>query len=197
MSETPTNDGDHAAAKVTLAQIFLTFLLIGATSFGGGVAAYLRTSLVARRQWIDDPTFVSFLAISQTLPGLNATNMAILVGDHLRGGLGAAAAIIGMCLPGALIMFAAGVLYGLHGERPIVTAMLHGVGAAAVGLVFAVSIQLGRKSLTHLGDLVFVVLTLIGVNLLSLSVLYVLLGVGALAIWWHRPRRQPTASSPS
>ena len=53
------------------------------------MVAYLRSGLVGKHQWIDDKTFVEFLSIGQTLPGLNATNMAVLVGDRLRGGPGA------------------------------------------------------------------------------------------------------------
>ncbi len=177
-----------AQKDVTVPAIFWEFLLIGATSFGGGVVAYLRSSLVAKRQWIDDKTFVEFLSIGQTLPGLNATNMAVLVGDRLRGGLGAIAAVTAICLPGALLMFAAGVAYGVHGDRPAVTAILHGVAAAATGLVFALTVQLGRKSLERAGDLVFVIATAVAVDVLHFKVPYVLLVVGALAIWWHRPR---------
>ncbi len=179
--------------NVTVPQIFWAFLLIGATSFGGGVVAYLRSSLVGKHQWIDDTTFVEFLSIGQTLPGLNATNMAVLVGDRLRGALGAIAAVTAICLPGALLMFAAGVAYGVHGDRPAVTAILHGVAAAATGLVFALTVQLGRKSLDSAWDLVFVIATAAAVDLLHLKVPYVLLVVGALAIWWHRPRSTPAA----
>ena len=50
-----------------------------------------------RQRWVDDATFVELLAISQTLPGLNATNMSILVGDRLRGTPGAMLAALGMC----------------------------------------------------------------------------------------------------
>jgi chromate transporter len=174
--------------QVTLAEIFGAFLLIGATSFGGGVMAYLRSSLVDKHRWIDDPAFVQMLAMSQSLPGLNSTNMAVLVGDRLRGSLGAAAAICGLSLPGGLIMLVIGMLHGVHGDRPVVTAMLHGVAAAAVGLVMAVAVQIGRKVLTRIDDLGFVALAVIGVNLLHLPVLLVLAVVGALAIWWHRPR---------
>lgn len=182
------NDTPSSPADVTLGEIFLAFLLIGATSFGGGVVAYLRSSLVGKHQWIDDPTFVQMLSISQTLPGLNATNMAILVGDRLRGVPGAIVAIVGVCLPGGLIMLAAGVAYGLHGDRPAATAMLHGIAAAAVGLILAVTVQIGRKSLQGLSDLGFVVIAVSGVHLLNLSVPYVLFGTGALAVWWYRPR---------
>ncbi len=183
MSEVKTTSKD-----VTVPQIFWAFLLIGATSFGGGVVAYLRSSLVGKHQWIDDDTFVEFLSIGQTLPGLNATNMAVLVGDRLRGGPGAIAAVTAICLPGALLMFLAGLAYGVHGDRPAVTAILHGVAAAATGLVFALTVQLGKKSLASAADLLFVVATAAAVDLLHLRVPYVLLVAGAIAIWWHRPR---------
>ncbi|MGC2764727.1 MAG: chromate transporter, partial [Candidatus Acidiferrum sp.] len=91
MSETDTKlvlprgaDTGVVQAGVSIGQIFLEFLIIGATSFGG-VVPYLRSSLVTKRHWIDDKEFVEMLSISQSLPGLNATNMAILVGEKLRG----------------------------------------------------------------------------------------------------------------
>src|SRR6516225_21057 len=88
-----------------LIKIFIAFLAIGATSFGGGVVAYLRQSLVVKHGWVDDKTFVELLGISQTLPGLNATNMAVLVGDRLRGASGAITAICAICFPGAVFMY--------------------------------------------------------------------------------------------
>jgi chromate transporter len=173
---------------VTLGQIFRVFLIIGGISFGGGLIAYLRNSLVIKNRWIDDVTFVEMLSISQSLPGPYSVNVGILVGDRLRGFAGAMAAAVGFCLPGALFMFAVGVGYGVHGERPEVKAMLQGVAAAAVGLVTAIVVQIGRQSVKHLADLMFVALVIIGVYLLHLRVPYVFIGVGAVAFWWHRPR---------
>jgi chromate transporter len=177
-----------ASNEASIGQIFLEFLLIGGTSFGGGVVAYLRNGLVAKRRWINDKEFVELLSISQTLPGLNATNMAVLVGDRLRGIAGALAAICGMCLPGGLLMYVVGMLYHEHGDRPLVTAMLKGVAAAAVGLILATAVQLGKKSLTHDYDLIFIVLTVIGVSRLHESVPRVLVTVGIIAILWYHPR---------
>lgn len=181
--------------SATVLQIFLEFLLIGATSFGGGVVAYLRNALVAKRAWLDDQGFVELLAISQSLPGLNSTNMAILVGDRLRGWSGALAGIVGMCLPGGLLMFAVGIVYHEHGDRPMVTAALKGVAAAAVGLILATAVQLGKRSLEHSSDLVFVALTIIGVNRLHQSVLTVLAAVGLVAILWYHPRKAQKESA--
>lgn len=190
----------HAASlpgKVSIFQIFSTFLLIGATSFGGGVVAYLRNSLVDKHEWLDDKSFVELLSISQSLPGLNATNMAVLVGDRLRGIAGAIAAILGMCLPGAVFMYATALTYRSHGDRPLATAGLKGVAAAAVGLILATTFQLGRKSFSHKYDLIFVALTVIGVNQLHQSVPRVLIAVGVLATLWYRPRKsRPEVSGP-
>ena len=183
-----------AGQNVSMLTLFLEFLFIGATSFGGGVVAYLRDGLVTKRGWVDDQVFVEYLAISQSLPGLNATNMAVLVGDRLRGLRGALAALCAICLPGGILMLVAGVAYQAHGGKPIVTAALKGVAAAAIGLILATTIQLGRKSLAHVYDLVFVGLTVFGVDQLHQSVPRVLIVVGMLAILWYRPRKPKEAA---
>jgi chromate transporter len=174
-------------AEVSVAEIFREFLIIGATSFGG-VVPYLRGRLVVRRRWLDDREFVEMLSMSQSLPGLNATNMAVLLGDRLRGGWGSLAAIIGICLPGALLMYAVGLVFRGHAEIVWFSAALKGVAAAAVGLILFTVIQLSRKSLDRHMDLAFVALTVVAVNRFHLSVLWALLGVGFVAILWHRPR---------
>jgi len=175
-------------SEVSIGQIFLEFLIIGATSFGG-VVPYLRGSLVTKRHWIDDKEFVEMLSISQSLPGLNATNMAILVGEKLRGALGAVVAILGICLPGALIMYVVGMFYRSHGDHVWITAALKGVAAAAVGLVLSTVVGLSKKSLTGNFDFVFMALTVIAVNRLHQSVPRTLIAVGLLAILFHRPRK--------
>lgn len=179
----------EAAQQVSLAQIFTEFLVIGATSFGG-VVPYLRASLVTKRNWIDDKEFVEMLSISQSLPGLNATNMAVLVGEKLRGILGAIAGILGMCIPGALIMFVVGIFYHIHGDHSFVTSALKGVAAAAVGLILFTVVGLSKKSLSHNADFFFMALTVLAVNRLHLGVPKTLIGVGILAILFHHPYKK-------
>jgi chromate transporter len=173
----------------SLGRLFWVFFVMGATSIGGGVVGYLRAGLVGRERWLDDETFVQLLSISQTLPGLNATNMAILVGDRLRGATGAVLAALGMCLPGAAIMTAAAFLYaGGGGDSPWSAAFLHGIAAGAVGLVLMVLFQLGAKTLKKRFDYVVVAVTAALVAGAGVSVPYALIGAGAFAIWWNRPR---------
>src|SRR5271157_3756696 len=194
MSDTTIDRANEAALvaaarqEVTVLDIFIEFLIIGATSFGG-VVPYLRNSLMSKRHWVDDKEFVELLSISQSLPGLNATNMAILLGDRLRGWMGAVVAILGVCLPGAAIMLAVGIMYRIHGDHNFVTAVLKGVAAAAAGLLLATVIQLGKKSLSGRFDLVFVLITVLAVNRLHQSVPRTLIAVGLLAILWHHPSK--------
>jgi len=185
-SEAPSK---RTAPTASVMEIFNGFLLIGATSFGN-IVPYLRDGLVTKRGWIDDNGFIELMSISETLPGLNATNIAVLLGDRLQGVAGSIAALVGVCLPGAVVMYLAGIAYHIHGDRPFVTAMLKGVAAASTGLVLATIVQLGQKSLTGIADFVLVVVTVVAVNRLHLSVPYALLGVGSVAILWYRPRNE-------
>jgi chromate transporter len=173
-----------ASETPSVRRIFTGFLLVGATSFGGGVTGHLHSSTVERHEWLTDATFVRLLGISQTLPGLNATNLAILIGDYLRGARGALAAVLGVCLPGAVLMYVVGLVFQSERQRPFVEAGLDGVAAAAVGLIFATTLQLGQKSLSRIEDLVFIVVTVVCVNRLHMSVAWVLVAIGALAAGW-------------
>ena len=183
-----TSNAVAQRGAVSVWDLFLEFLIIGATSFGG-VVPYLRRALVSKRQWVDDKQFVEMLSISQSLPGLNATNMAILVGEKLRGIMGSIAAIVGVCLPGGVLMYAVGVFYHLHGDHSWATAGLKGVAAAAVGLILSTVVQLSRKSLAGKFDFVFMALTVLAVNRLHQPVPRTLIVVGILSILYHRPGR--------
>ena len=166
--------------------IFVEFLITGATSFGGPVP-YLRAALVDKRHWIDDKQFVEMLSISQSLPGLNATNLAIMVGEKLRGIWGSIAAILGICLPGGVLMYIVGIIYRQHGEHAWITAGLKGVAAAAVGLLLSTVVELSKKCLAGKFDFIFMAMTVIAISRFHQSVPRTLIAVGILAILFHWP----------
>ncbi len=175
------------APRVPLWEIFLTFLIIGGTSFGGGVVAYLRNSLVRSKKWMDDEEFLAALEISQALPGLNATNMSVIVGDRLRGPIGSFLGFLGITLPGSIVVLVLGILYAQDPHNPNVTSVLKGVGAASVGLLLAVTLQIGHKQLEHLMDIALVIVTVVMVSVFHLALWIVLITVGPLAIFLYRP----------
>jgi chromate transporter len=175
---------------VSLARIFGVFALIGVTSFGGGIVAYLRRALVEKERWLDEEEFMAALEISQTLPGLNSTNMSVIVGRKLRGPVGALVAVMGMILPGAAIVMALGFAYVRFRHDPDVAIVLTGVAAAAVGLLLQVTLKIGWKQLIRPRDLALVIVVFVLVGIFHISLLVTLLSVAPLAIWMNRPRKE-------
>ncbi len=173
--------------KVSLLSLFKIFLTIGAISFGGGVVAYLREYVVRGEQWMDDDEFLDALEVGQTLPGLIAVNLSVIIGDRIRGAAGAFAAAVGILLPGTIVVMTAGILYIGNRQNPAVNHFLGGVAAAAVGLLTAVALQLGHKQLVHLRDLLLVIATFGAISLLHRSLILVILVIGPIAVFLYHP----------
>jgi len=188
------NDPPTQAPKVSLAKLFGVFLYIGATSFGGGVVAYLQEHLVTRQNWLDDDHFLAALEIGQTVPGLISTNVSVIVGSRLRGVRGSIVAVAGMTLPGAIVVFILGLLYARFKSNPEVAAVLAGVGAAAVGLILAVSIQFGRREISKWQDWVILVPAFLLVGIFHISLVPVLVVLAPIAIQLNHPDRKALAA---
>jgi chromate transporter len=176
-----------AGSRPTLLFILKVFLTAGAISFGGGVVAYLREYIVRAEKWCNDEEFLDALEVSQTLPGLNAVNLSVVIGDRLRGIAGACAAVIGILLPGMIIVMTLGVLWEERRHNPHVTNFLVGVAAAAAGLLSAVTLQLGHRQFTYMPDVFVLLATFIAVSFLHVSLVIVLLTIGPAAVWLYRP----------
>jgi chromate transporter len=116
--------------------IFLVFLKLGCTSFGGPIAhfGYFRAELVAKRQWLTEATFADILALCQFMPGPASSQTGMAIG-LLRGGpLGMVAAWLGFTLPSALLM--TGFAYGFGALGDLSEAgWLHGLKLVAVAVV--------------------------------------------------------------
>ncbi len=126
----------EAARLASLREVFLAFLYLGLTSFGGPVAhiGYFRAEFVERRRWLDERAFADLVALCQFLPGPASSELGIALG-LLRAGLGGAlAAWLGFTTPSALamILFAYGV--GRLGDIAI-SPPLHGLKIIAVAVV--------------------------------------------------------------
>ena len=186
MSNAP--DAAASPARPPLSRIFGVFFKIGITSFGGGLVAYLKDEVVDHQQWMSDEEFLGALEIGQTLPGLNSTNVAIIVGRKLAGTKGSLAAAAGLILPGAAVLALLGVLYMRFEHNPDVRAALAGVTAAAVGLLLQVTLKIGAKQFLSPRDLAFLVPTFVLVGIFHLSLVSALFLLAPLAIWTYRPK---------
>src|SRR5260370_17345932 len=127
------------------------------------------------------------MEISETLPGLNAVNMAIIMGDNLRGLAGAAVSVLGTLARGSIVVMVRGILYQSNHDNPDVKRFLLGIAAAAVGLLSAVTMQIGRRQFRQLPDIAIIVVTFLAVSFLKLPLFVVLLSIGPISIWLYRP----------
>lgn len=181
------NEPGPIAGPVSLREIFRVFLTAGSVSFGGGVVAYLREYIVRNEKWLDDEQFLDALEIAETLPGLNSVNISVIVGDRLRGALGAVVAVAGLILPGAIVMLGLAAVWEQHRRNAYSTAFLLGVAASAVGLLLTVTLQLGHRQFVRLTDLLIMLATFVAVTIMHVSLVFVLLIIGPIAVFVYRP----------
>lgn len=124
------------AAKGTVVEVFLVFLKLGLTSFGGPVAhlGYFRKELIEKRCWVSESRFGQLLAICQFLPGPASSQLGFALGLLRAGWLGALAAFLAFTLPSALLMIGfAAVLPFLSGK--VAVAAIHGLKLVACAVV--------------------------------------------------------------
>lgn len=106
-------------------EVFLTFLKLGLTSFGGPVAhlGYFHKELVERKQWVSEAQYSQLLAICQFLPGPASSQLGFALGLLRSGWLGAIAAFLAFTVPSALLLI---------GFASVLPSLSDGVGEAAI-----------------------------------------------------------------
>ena len=170
------------------AELFLAYLRIGLTGFGG-VNAWARQLLVEQRGWLTEQEYAEILGVGQVLPGPNALNCAIGVGARFHGAAGAALAGIGLFAGPMVLLVCIAALYDAHGQLPLVRAVLTGIAAAAAGMVLGTAIKMAVKLRPSL-PLLLVGLAALALALLRAPLPLVLLGLAPFGLWaaWRRLR---------
>jgi len=172
-----------AIVPFSLPVLFLTFLKIGAVLYGSGyvLLAFLRADLVIRLGWLTDQQLIDAIAIGQVTPGPVFTT-ATFIGYLLAGLPGALLATLGIFLPSFIFVALSNRFIPRLRSSPWLGALLDGVNIASLGLMAAVTWQLGRASLL---DPLTVALALVSAVLLfrfKVNSTWLVLG-GAIAGW--------------
>lgn len=166
--------------------IFLEFLRLGLTSFGGPTAhvGYFRARFVTRLGWLSEAEFAEMLALAQFLPGPASSQLGFAIGLRRGGAAGALAAFLGFTLPSALIMAAAGIFAIGALDGPLAGA-LAGLPLVAVAVVAQALWGMFRALCPDdlrrmIAGLVTLVLLLFPVNLAQIAALAAAAAFGAL-----------------
>ena len=188
LTSSPTPSAGLTKPNAPLADLFLQFLIVGAVSFGGGIIAYERILLVEKRKWLNADQFMAYLAISQTMPGLNSVNLAVLTGDHLRGMKGSIIALIGLVLPGSTLVLLLGFVYTALTDHAITVLLLTGIAAGATGLLAAVTYRIGDAHWKKPISLLLIATTFILMSIVKLQLLEVLAIMLPIGLFIYRPK---------
>lgn len=121
-----------------LIQLFLTFLKIGAVSFGGGygMISLIREDCLANG-WLTEEELLNFIAVAESTPGPIAVNMATFIGSSQGGVVGALMATLGVILPSFIIILLIASLLTQLLKYAGVKATLGGIRPAIVGMILA------------------------------------------------------------
>lgn len=118
-------------------QLFLSFLQIGAFSFGGGYAAMplIQSQVVDLHGWLTMQEFTDLITISQMTPGPIAVNSATFVGIQIAGPLGALVATLGCILPSCIFVTALAYIYMKYRKMSLLQGILGSLRPAVVSLI--------------------------------------------------------------
>ncbi len=166
----------------SLLHLFLAFLRLGATAFGGpAMVSHIKQLTVKKKQWLDEETALHGIVLCQTLPGAIAVNFASYAGYRIRGIAGMLASFAGFTLPAFFLMLFFSAVYERTHAVPVVSSLFVGLEIIVVSILVHAAYILGKNSLTSARDAAIALISASAL-LLKTPPLMVLLGAGLMGI---------------
>ena len=127
-----------------LLTLFLTFLKIGAFTFGGGYAmlALLEHELIDKKDWLTREEFLDMIAVAESTPGPLAVNSATYLGYRLGAAAGAAASTLAVCLPSFFVIYAISLVFDRFLSLTYVTYAFRGIQVCVVYLILSAGLKM-------------------------------------------------------
>lgn len=164
--------------------LFFTFLKIGSTSWGGFMAliSMIQKKVVEKDQMLDNATVLEGISLASVLPGPMAVNVVSFVGYQLGGWKGALLSVVAVILPSFVLMLLLSHFYFQYGDIPAMSHFFAGMLPAVAAIIVSVAIQMGRKNIVDIPQLLIAVIAavMVFVSRSYLTTLVILL-VSALA----------------
>ena len=128
-------------------ELFLTFLKIGATTFGGGYAMIpqIKSEFVEKKGWISEDEMLEMIAVSESTPGPIAINMATFIGYKEKKVIGSIASTLGVILPSIIIILVISIFFDRFIENKYVAYAFKGIKCAVSFLIIKAGIELIKK----------------------------------------------------
>lgn len=175
--------------------LFWTFFKIGSFTIGGGYAMIpqMEHELVDSRHWLSREEFLNLLALSQSMPGVFAVNMAVSVGQRLGGLRGALVSVVGNVLMPVAIILLLAIFFRRFQHLAVVHAVFLGLRPAVVALIAAPVFRLASTARISWANCWIPVLSALLIWLWGVSPVFVILGAALLGLAWGRWRKEDAA----
>lgn len=179
-----------------LLRLFLVFLKIGATSFGGNVAlvAAVRKELSEKRKLITDEQLLDFMTLGNILPGPLATNVITTAGYTIAGMMGAVVSLVAVLIPAFVLLCLFSAFYLRYGELPVIAKIFNGILPAVAAIILATAWSLAKKNVKTVFQWIIVVVA--GAAVLFFKGFWVTLSIIAVAgaLGYYFPQQQATGN---
>lgn len=162
-----------------------TFLKLGFTGFGGGIAVigHIRRIVVRQHRWLSEDQFLDAVSLAQSLPGANAANAIAYIGLKLAGLRGAIVSVVSFIFPSFLMMIGLTIAHDHFHQLPDVQRVFQGLNAAVVGLIAATAARLGKAAMQRQWHLEVGVATAFVLIFMGASVAEVVLVAGITGVF--------------
>ena len=174
---------------VPLLQLYRTFFWVGLFSFGGGVSAWLHREVVNIRGWMTDDQFFSGYSLTHVLPGVNSSNLAVYIGQHLRGAPGAVVALLALLSGPFVVVIGAALAYQYLLQVPGFQAAVAGIAAAAIGMLVRLGYLAARKAATGVLSALIMLAIFVAIGFLRWPLVPVVLVMAPISIAVSWPRK--------
>ena len=166
-------------------ELFLTFMKIGAFTFGGGYAMLpLIQSEVERHGWLTQAEVVDFIAVSESTPGPLAINMATFIGIRTGGVFGAVCATLGVVLPSFLIISLISFILKSFQESKAVQYAFMGIRAGVLALILKAVYTMFMATKKHAVSYVIMAAALVLTAFLKIDAVFVIIGCAIFGLIW-------------
>lgn len=175
-----------------LIQLFLTFLKIGAFTFGGGYAmiALLENEFIEKKKWIDREEFLNMVAIAESTPGPVAINSATYIGYRVGGAAGAALSTLAVSIPSFVIIYLISLFFDKFLSLTYVAYAFKGIQVCVVYLIASAGVRMFKGLEKNVFNycvlgLVIIVMTVFSITAVSFSSIFyiVISGVAGWAVY--------------
>ena len=154
--------------------LFKIFFMIGAFSFGGGVAMIpiIEREVVEKRKWLDEAEFLDALTIAQSCPGVLAANISIYTGYKIKGIAGALSCLLGAISPAFIILVLVSKYFYAVRTNPLTEKIFIGVRPAVCAIIIVGILNISKKMNLKIHHYIVASLVCFGISYMNISAVW-------------------------